>query len=100
MINLSDDVVVSSTKWVCSNKKCIVNFTVENTTTDYLTIKISLRAYKQESVSGSDAIVNKIIGERIIETTINPRITQEFQESLNVTSKRVYLVSVNAWVDK
>ena len=91
------DLTLSNIKWNCTDIDCIVSFTIENRLSDSLLINISLRAYKEEYVGGSDALATKIVGERIIKDELHSYEIKQYKESLRTASKKVSLLNVNAW---
>ncbi len=88
---------LSDVIWVCQGKDCTVTFNIKNKTNNYLPINISMRARIQKFAHDSDALVTRIVGEKILEDELYPNESKQYKELLRVSSKKVSIMNVNAW---
>ncbi len=96
---IKDEVIsVSGIKWNCERKSCNVSFRLRNRIDNYLKITVSIRAYRYEYVSGSDAMLSKLVGEEIFEYEMYPNEDSIINKNLEIATRfRPEIVTVNAW---
>jgi len=97
LISQNKVISVSEIGWNCEHKICNVSFRLQNRIDDYLKINISIKAYRYEYVSGSDAMLSKLVGEEIFEYKMYPNEAITINKDLKVVTKfRPVIVTVNA----
>ncbi len=93
------EVVISNIKWNCSESSCDVSFEIENKTSNYLSLNVSIRASKTKEIGmGYGAIGSEIVGEKIISSNMSPAQILVINESLKLAHRsKVELIVVNSW---
>ncbi len=89
---------ISDVHWVYEKGICTVSFIVRNNAKKQNTYKLSIRAYKQERIS--NAIVSKIVGEKLILVDVLAGERRKINEKLDlVLGLQPDMVGVSAWED-
>ena len=91
------DILVSDKVWDCEDFECRVKFTIKNKTSNQFLCSISLRAHRQHIDRNSDAILNKVVGEKIIEQELYPNEEKDIIETLKIKSKKAHIINVKVW---
>jgi hypothetical protein len=95
-----DDVKISNITWAYNSGNCFVSFKIMNNSHNGLLRNVRITAHWQRNI-GKGAVVNDIIGEKIITLELAPRSDQEFKESIKLSiNRRPDIVSVSQWIPK
>lgn len=84
----SEPAEISNIKWSCKkyniHRVCDIKFTATNTSHFPADSIIRIRAHLRESVMGSDAYRNSVVGDKVIKVVINPGEQRQFKEVLKL----------------
>jgi hypothetical protein len=95
-----DDVKVSNVNWTYNDGSCFVSFKIKNNSHYDLSRNVRITAHFQRNI-GKGAVVNDIVGEKIITFNLAPRADIEFKETLELNiNRRPDIVSVSQWSPK
>ena len=92
------EVVISNVKWNCGEKFCNVS-EIDNKEPEYLSLNISIRAYKTKEIGmGYGAVGSDLVGEKTIYLNLYPAQISLINESIKfINRNKVELIVVNSW---